>query len=278
MANFKFENVIYIGYSNMSEIVRPIFLDKIKTNYVVTSDGRIFRKISIDKYREVKACNSKGYSVVLIYHNGTRSMHKVHRLVAKAFIEIPQHYIDDGYTADTLTVNHINGESKHFNSVVNLEWATPKEQAIHANSTGLCHPKHGENHPWSKLTKEDVISIAEMIQNNEYTLVDIAKKFNVSRKTIALIYQKKRWYREVKKYDFSNFNKTRKVDSVSLCNAIHALTTSTLSVKEISDRYNISYSYLSHLNKSDKVNITFNNALEKVQRLGKTSELEFVCE
>lgn len=60
--------------------------------------------------------------------NGEMENHKVHRLVAEAFI--PKVEGKD-------FINHIDG-NKQNNTVENLEWCTPKENSDHAWRTGLC--------------------------------------------------------------------------------------------------------------------------------------------
>lgn len=69
----------------------------------------------------------RGYLIVNLYKNKKSLSQKVHRLVAQAFIPNPE---------NKPTVNHIDG-NKQNNYVSNLEWATVKEQNVHANKTGL---------------------------------------------------------------------------------------------------------------------------------------------
>lgn len=73
--------------------------------------------------------NDSGYLCVGIYDSekGQSVQHRVHRLVAEAFIPNP-----DGKR----TVNHIDG-NKLNNCVENLEWATHKENLSHARKIGL---------------------------------------------------------------------------------------------------------------------------------------------
>ena len=91
---------------NIDDIFRRIYVDDIPTTYFVTCDGRVFNKYD-NLYREIKGVEiKKGYLIVLIYYNEksgkrTRKRFYVHRLVAKAFIPIPENYIRDGYTEKT---------------------------------------------------------------------------------------------------------------------------------------------------------------------------------
>ena len=68
-----------------------------------------------------------GYEVVTLSNNCKRKSYLVHRLVAMAFIDNP---------LQKETVNHIDG-NKLNNNVENLEWATRKEQIVHAMKEGL---------------------------------------------------------------------------------------------------------------------------------------------
>jgi len=89
--------------------------------YQVTSWGRVF---NVDKQKFIKPyIHDKGYLRVDLYEeNGKKKHHKVHRLVAKAFIPNPDHKPQ---------VNHIDGNNQN-NSITNLEWVTNNENQKHA--------------------------------------------------------------------------------------------------------------------------------------------------
>lgn len=68
--------------------------------------------------------NKYGYFQVNLYKNGKLKKIFIHRLVAEAFLEIPEglkQYIGTVY----LQVNH-KDENKHNNNVENLEWCSAK--------------------------------------------------------------------------------------------------------------------------------------------------------
>ena len=69
--------------------------------------------------------NSYGYRVVSLTKDGVRKDHKVHRLLAKAFIPNPNNY---------RCINHIDG-NKLNNSLSNLEWCTHGQNTAHARAT-----------------------------------------------------------------------------------------------------------------------------------------------
>ena len=84
--------------------------------YQVTSWGRVYN-VDSEKFLRMEE-TEKGYLRVDLYDScGKRKHCKVHRLVAKAFIENPN---------GLPQVNHIDGNPKN-NSFTNLEWTTDKE-------------------------------------------------------------------------------------------------------------------------------------------------------
>ena len=104
-----------------------------KGRYEVSSTGSIrnaitkqIRKNQIDRY---------GYEYISLraIPNTTPKNHKVHRLVAKAFIE---------NTNDKPHVNHIDGNRLN-NNVDNLEWSTPEENLQHAKDNDLFRTNTG---------------------------------------------------------------------------------------------------------------------------------------
>lgn len=90
-------------------------------NYSISNFGRV-RNDKKAQLMNLHKINS-GYLIVII-----KSPKLVHRLVAKAFLEIPQ-------VLETLEVNHIDC-NKTNNHVSNLEWVTSSENKQHAISNG----------------------------------------------------------------------------------------------------------------------------------------------
>jgi hypothetical protein len=80
--------------------------------YQVSSKGRIYSCIS-EKFMKL-SMHPKGYIMCGLTKDGKQITHKVHRLVAKAFIPNPNNYPQ---------VNH-KDENKNNNSMENLEWCT----------------------------------------------------------------------------------------------------------------------------------------------------------
>ncbi len=86
---------------------------------------------------------SAGYWAVALTLHNKKKTHKVHRLLAEAFIPNPE---------NKPTVNHKNG-IKTDNNILNIEWATYSENNHHAYDNGLKHGAFngvmGADHPLS---------------------------------------------------------------------------------------------------------------------------------
>lgn len=69
-----------------------------------------------------QALDTKGYLFVNLWKNNKQQQHRVHRLLAKAFIPNPD---------NKPCVNHID-EVRNNNDLDNLEWCTHKENSQHS--------------------------------------------------------------------------------------------------------------------------------------------------
>lgn len=146
-------------------------------DYVITKNGEIFNKINNHLLKPY--INNKGYQRVVI--GGKKYF--VHRLVAELYVPNPENKIQ---------VNHIDG-NKQNNHYSNLEWATNQENRNHALKNNL--HLMGSRCSWSKLNEEKVI----YIRNSNLSCNELAKKFNVSERTIRDVKNYKTW-KQLKRY------------------------------------------------------------------------------
>lgn len=110
-------------------------------NYHVTRDGRVFslNYNHTGEVKELKLCNNgRGYSMVLLSHNGTKKFVQVARLVALAYIPNPNNKPE---------VDHIN-RIRTDNRVENLRWVTKSENAL--NRDKYKRPNYPKNYKKSK--------------------------------------------------------------------------------------------------------------------------------
>ena len=93
--------------------------------YKISTLGRVKsmpRNGTIKQERILKPHIVRGYAQAELRYKGVYKSHKVHRLVAEAFIPNPDKKPE---------VNHING-IKTDNCLENLEWATSSENQLHS--------------------------------------------------------------------------------------------------------------------------------------------------
>jgi hypothetical protein len=114
-----------------------------------------------------------------------RKNHKVHRLVAEAFIP---------NTENKPTVNHIDSNRLN-NNIDNLEWATMYEQNLHSRTYGNLVYK-GDNAPNAKLNWDKVDRIRFLLENTSRSQQSIADEYNVNQRTIWNIKHNKRWIKD----------------------------------------------------------------------------------
>ena len=112
-------------------------------NYQVSSYGRIrclaYGRGKIEKILELSS-ETRYIKVGLRNNDGSRTFW-VHRLVAAAFIPIPNN--------EKVQVNHKNG-NKQDNSADNLEWVTPKENANNPSTKNNYHIRYHKEGEWER--------------------------------------------------------------------------------------------------------------------------------
>ena len=148
--------------------------------YNVSDFGRV-KSFHNGKIIIRKPAFSNGYLKVSLCKDGSIRTHKIHTLVAKAFIPNPE---------NKPSVNHIDG-NKTNNCVENLEWSTQTENMQHASQIGLL--KHqglkGSDDPSSKFSDEDIRYIREncILGSKNFGAQAFAKMYGVHSKTISRI-------------------------------------------------------------------------------------------
>ena len=165
-------------------------LNEYKDAYRVSDKGRV---LSVRNNMILKPKMSKaGYYRVGLSVNGEVKLVPIHRLVAMAFVENPDH---------KPTVNHKN-EIKTDNRAENLEWATVAEQNVYGPriERARAHTNYSARR----------INYAEVAQKHDYSLEEMC-----NRKRTRVIKNGKEWIFETqrKAAEFTGLSKGK----VSLC-------------------------------------------------------------
>lgn len=157
-------------------------------------DVGVYSRFAKGKLLSLGRTNGNGYHIAQIrsgYDDEATGNDYIHILVAK-------HFIPNVFNKPT--VNHINGD-KSDNRVVNLEWATQKEQVAHAiehNLGGLLEKRklcalRGEDNPLAKTNSKDAKLIYDLAIKGDKTMPAIAKQFGVTTAMVKSIKYKKSW-------------------------------------------------------------------------------------
>ncbi|MFV1944139.1 NUMOD4 motif-containing HNH endonuclease, partial [Pseudomonas luteola] len=118
----------YESYYEVSSFGRVRSFDR----STIRTDGKRFNKAG----RVLKPnLEQRGYLSVRLCVETVHKIFKVHRLVARAFLQAPH---------EGQQINHING-IKTDNRPENLEWVNPSENVRHAFDIGLCKTRKGVN-------------------------------------------------------------------------------------------------------------------------------------
>ena len=141
------------------------WVDGYKGLYAISECGQVISHSKGGELIRKPFIDGSGYRTVPLHINGKTVNHRVHRMVAKAFVANPN---------DHKCVNHIDG-NKLNNQFENLEWCTSSHNNLHARKTSL-NP--------SKLSSKDVELIKELLVSTAHTLIHIGKIFGVSKTTI----------------------------------------------------------------------------------------------
>ena len=228
--------------------------------YWVNKKGEILGK-KLNIYKQGR--NHKGYPIVSMYYKENNEYKlktkSVHRIVAETFI-----YNDNPKIKNQ--VNHIDG-NKENNTVENLEWCTNQENKKHAMDNGLVAYQKGENHNSAILNNKQVIDIYTSDESREC----MAEKYNISKHNVSNIRGDNTWTHITKNLTKGKYKNDRLLSE----DIIKDIFLSTLSNKEISEKYNIDKAIISNIkNGKSYRNITknINEGEIKVKKKSKLTE------
>lgn len=146
-----------------------------------TYDGRSANKRS-KNIKRAEFIDDRGYLVIFISINKKRYFCKAHRLVYAYF---------KNELVGEREINHIDG-NKTNNNINNLELSNRSDNIKHAFKTGLIKLPKGSKNNFSKLTEIQVMEIRKL-RNENTTVKELSKMFNISKTNIIDIINRKLW-------------------------------------------------------------------------------------
>lgn len=125
-----------------------------------------------------KPLDGRGYPFVWLYDGGVGKTHRVHRLLAEAFIGPPPF--------DGAVVAHADGNRENID-ISNLRWATHSENEGDKVLHGISN--HGSRNGNTRLTEDDV----RAIRASGACTADISTRFGISSRTVRNILNRDTW-------------------------------------------------------------------------------------
>ena len=189
----------------MVEEWKVAYFKNIETDALISNFGNIMFRDELyrSKYK-VPIVKQNRHYYARIHVNGKRHNVLISRLVAKAFIPIPQKYIDLGLTEDDLEVDHIDANHKEDNSINNLQWLTPYENKMKAKVNK--EHVYCEDRPNTIITNKQVKKVCEFLQENKKTIYEISVITGVPTDTIYHIKRHDIWTEISDMYDIDNYS------------------------------------------------------------------------
>lgn len=167
------------------EVWKPVV--GFEEHYSVSNKGRVRREGRGNILQP--SLTQSGYPCVSLSVDGEESTHRVHTLVAKAFVGPPPGPI--GPKSGDYQVNHKNSV-RTDNRPENLEWVTHEENQAHAfqeNREAHINEEHGN----AGLEWGDIDQIRALSATTDLTYKEIGKKFGITDSRVCQIVKEQAW-------------------------------------------------------------------------------------
>jgi len=125
-----------------------------------------------------------GYLYVILCLHGKRTTHRVHHLMANAFLA-PKSSTDQ-------VLRHLNDDPAD-NRIENLAWGTYSDNMADSVRNGTAFVAKGSANYNAKLHDDKVREIRRLYATGEFTLHELGLRFGVSDRTISKIVRRQTW-------------------------------------------------------------------------------------
>lgn len=134
-----------------------------------------------------KVVGTCGYEQLSLMKDGKQCGRFVHRLVAQAWLPIPEHLNGKKAIVDHIDFNRTN------NNKENLRWVSYSENHRHTLDHNRHQAKQGEDNHLAKLTEEIVLEIRARYAEGGVTTRKLADEYKVGQTAISKILRRLTW-------------------------------------------------------------------------------------
>lgn len=143
--------------------------------YFITKSGEVYSKKTGNRLKRMKICvDDTGYFMLRLMRGNRSYLKRVHRLLLETFVSP---------CPPGMEACHNDGIKSNI-ALSNLRWDTHKNNHKDRIKHDTLSCNQGEKNPRAILTKENVIKIKELLDQEELIQKEIAKMFGVTRSAI----------------------------------------------------------------------------------------------